>query len=604
MTLLDVFRIGVSLGMTNNVSQVLGVVQRDLFGLRKSVDLTTGSFNTMKLAAIGAMGVVAGGAILVGLGKIVEAGAQVVHQQQLMYTAGMSNKEVALATAAAWKDTAKVMGTSITENLKSIRELRMVFGDTSDAIKYLPIVTTAQQILGSTLGKDSQDQVFALAKALEIKGVSMDPQHFASLLDGMIKAAEASGGRVNGGGFLSAFKYGRAATQGWSDQFIEQILPTLIQEMSSGSGGGGSGGPGNALMSAYAAVVGGTMTNKAAEQFLKLHLINRGGIVETKTGDIKGIRPGGVSGSSEFASDPYAWVQDYLMPAFAKAKITDPVQMREVIAHMFQNRTAQQIIDMFATQQVRFQKDAALQKQATGLGGWQNLINNDLTTNWNAFTTSIKNFVAALGVPLVPLATKFIHGLTVSITELSLWVAAHQDATRQIGIAAASIASLLVGLGAVAVLVAAGSALALAFSPAGWMVLGFTALGTVIASIPGAFQGAEQAIKAFVNAITDPASLFATPDDPGHPGYHYQKSGRNAAVLVQDTPSSAGIYTQHYGRHNPSLDGPMPVVVVNPRDIANASAAHVANQLSRPNRGASGANPRAFPPGSAALTTP
>ena len=96
--------------------------------------------------------------------------------------------------------------------------------------------------------------------------MSQDPAHFSSLIDSMFRAEQAMGGRITGADFLSAMKFGRGAALGWSDDFVSLYLPTLIQEMRSG-GGGGAGGPGNALMSAFQAIVGGTMSNKAAEEF-------------------------------------------------------------------------------------------------------------------------------------------------------------------------------------------------------------------------------------------------------------------------------------------------------------------------------------------------
>ena len=482
--MLDIFKIGVRIGMTNNVSSVLGVIQKDLFGLNKSVDLTKGKFNAMKLAAVGAMGVIAGAAVLAGLGKLVSAGAEVVHQQQLMVAAGMSNKDIAESTAQAWRTTSTIMGSTITENLKSIRELRMVFGSTAEAIVYLPKMMQAEQIVSAILGHGAGNQVFDLAKALEIKGVSMDPKHFTALLDAMIKAIIASGGKVTGSDFLSAFKFGRSATQGWDDFFVTYILPTLMQEMKGGGGFSGATGPGNALMSAYAAIVGGTMSNKAAEEYFRLHMIKNGSVIYTNTGNVKGIRPGGIIGSTLFASDPYSWVQKVLLPALKAAGITDPAKIRAEIAHLFPNRVAQQIIDMFATMQKRFEKDANLIHQSKGMGAWHGLITKDFVTNWHAFTASLGNFIRAIGVPLVPLATKMLHSLTVRIDELTLWAANNPALAKRIGEVAAGLGTLAVVLGSIAVVVAAGSALAVAFSPAGWILAGLAALTYIALEAP------------------------------------------------------------------------------------------------------------------------
>lgn len=467
--MLNVFKIGVAIGMTNNVSQTLHVIQRDLFGLNRTVDLTTKKFNLMKLAALGAMTAITGAAALKGVGDVVAAGAQVVHQQQLMKSAGMSNLEIARATAAAWKTTSSVLGTGIVQNLQSVRELRIAFSSaaaenggntasaTAAAVKYMPIMQTAQMLLGSTLGKDSEGQVYDYAKALEMVGATQDPTRFAELLDGMVRAAEASGGKVTGTGYFQAIKYGRTAALGWDNSFITDVLPLLIQEY--GASNGGKGGPGNALMSAFQAVVGGKMTNKSAEEFYKLGLLNLKDIIFTSTGNIKGIRPGGVEGAAEFTSNPYQWTQDYLMPALKKDGITNKSQILDVISHLFDNRTAASIMAAFTLQQARFQGSADETNQAQGLSAWQKLVSGDLTTGWSAFTQGLGNLMDALGSPLVPVATKWLHLMTVEISKMTLWASAHPGIVKKYGEIVAGAAAALVALGTLAVSVAVGGML-------------------------------------------------------------------------------------------------------------------------------------------------
>ena len=94
----------------------------------------------------------------------------------------------------------------------------------------------------------------------------------------MTKAVIASGGTVTPQQFFSAFKYSRAAKYGWNEEFIGQYLPRFIQEFASGRSGAGSGtgGPGNALMSAFSAIVAGRMTPKAVQAWADLGLVDPG----------------------------------------------------------------------------------------------------------------------------------------------------------------------------------------------------------------------------------------------------------------------------------------------------------------------------------------
>jgi hypothetical protein len=473
--------------MSNGLSDVLRVIQRDLLHLKRTVDLTQGGFDRLKLAVVGA-GLVTGGAAMLGLlYKMQDAGREFVHQQALMAAAGMDHLEIAQATAQAWKTVGEVTASNAADNLKSIRELRMVFGSTEEALQNLSVVTSAQVVMNSLRGRGAGDQVFDMAKALEIKGASMDPQHFNALLNDMVKAAVASGGRVLGSDFLSAFKFGRTATQGWSDDFVKSILPTLIQEMKGAGGFSGALGPGNALQSAFQAIVGGVMSNKAAEEFAHLGLLKSGAVIRTTTGSIKGIRPGGIQGSKEFQANPYQWVQDVLVPALDKRGITDPDKVREEVSHLFVNRTAQQIVTLFATQQQRFEKDAALIDKAEGVDALPDLAKHDPTTIIMAFTQAWNNLMTALGAPMVQPVNEMIIALTGVLNKLTGWAVANPEAVLLIEKVAAAVAAFAVALGTAALL----SALVALAGPAG-ILFALAAAAAVAATDLGKLENAVQ----------------------------------------------------------------------------------------------------------------
>ena len=598
--MIDIFKIGVSIGMTNNVSSVLKIIQRDLFGLNKQVDLTTGKFNMMKAAAIGAMGVVGGGAALAAMGKLVQAGADVVHQQQLMRAAGMSHLDVANATARAWQTTSRVMGSNITENLKSIRELRTVFGSTSEANKYMPQIMKAEVALESILGHHAAGQAFDFAKAGEIKGVSMVAPLFFKYLDAEFKAMNAFGAKVTASDFLSAFKFGRSATQGWDMNFVSTILPTLIQEMKGGGGFSGATGPGNALMSAYAAIVGGQMSNKAAIEFLRLGLVNPNAVIHTTTGHVKGILPGGVRGANLFQANPYEWVQQYLMPELRAKGITTPAAIREEVAHLFVNRTSQQIIGMFATMQARFEKDARLVGKAHGVDQtYRRLTGKDFFTNWSAFTTSIGNFIRALGAPIVPQATHWLHILTVDINRLTLWASKHPGLVRTLDDMATGLGLLAVSVGAFTVGAAAASALGLLNGPMGLAALGvgIGVLGDSLGKIPPWFRAlihvaADAATGAGVGLRTGGApgaviggaagALAGLPGSPAKKGLALGASAFGAFsgpldMLVRAHPTWFGLPADAFG-----TPAAQPVHVSNAHEIAHHVVGAMKHALTLP----------------------
>lgn len=69
--MIDVFRIGVSIGMTNDVSPAISTIQRDLAGLGRAVERTRAGFEGMRRAAVAASGSMRGvmhGSVPIGVG--------------------------------------------------------------------------------------------------------------------------------------------------------------------------------------------------------------------------------------------------------------------------------------------------------------------------------------------------------------------------------------------------------------------------------------------------------------------------------------------------------------------------------------------------------
>src|SRR5579884_2011920 len=308
----EAYKVGVTLALQNQVSGVLGFIARDFVKVDYAAKRLQGTLKEIKL--LGLSGAIVGGVGFLGLGligKAVKPASEYVHQLQLANAAGMSQLEIAKATRAAWQATGTVMTTTATQNVAAIRELRMVFGDTQRAIEHMPTVQRLQSVLQSVRGGGAHDEAYTVAKALEMKGSVKDVGQFDTAADLMTKAIIASGGKVGAQDFLSTFKYGRAATIGWDERFTYGILPTLIQEMKSSGGTGGAGGPGNALMSAYSAVVGGTIPQKSLKVWQSLGMLDPSKIIWDRVGSAKGVGPGGIIGSDVFQRDPYEWTQRY-----------------------------------------------------------------------------------------------------------------------------------------------------------------------------------------------------------------------------------------------------------------------------------------------------
>jgi hypothetical protein len=449
----SVYDIAVKLNVSSNHKEILGSFISALGNTGAAVDKLLTKMGGLK----GVMGTVGAGIFLdaevKAAGALIKHGDTVLHQQSLMAQAGMSQQEIARATAQAWKTTSEVMGSNVEDNLQNLRELRGVFGDQLDVpMAHLSQLVRAHQVIGSLLPHaNADDDVFQMAKALEMKGVSMDPAHFDRLLDEMVKASIAMGGKINGGDFLSAMKFGRTAALGWDDKFMGSILPTLMQEFkSAGLGGSGAMGPGNALMSAYRAVVSGHMNDAAAQEFARLGLIDHSqqGVV----GSARHGEKGAIVGSSLFSRDPYAWVQQELIPALTAKGITTPEAIQKEISQLFELRTASQIMGMFATQQQRFEKDAQIIGAAQGVDAAKKTSDtSDPTQVMKNFTSAWDNLLTALGGPLAKDAMEVMKALVTPFTALAKAVADNPALAKgltEVGVALAALSTVTLIAGA------------------------------------------------------------------------------------------------------------------------------------------------------------
>lgn len=496
----EAYKIGIRLSLLNGVTGGLLSIFRQFQGLDKQLESTNRKLTETDKLLVGIQRrMIAGGAMMAvggfGLGavnKTVQAGREYAHQLALMNVAGMKHLEIVKATQAAWAANKALPTSSTTENLAAIRDLRMVFGDTQHAIEFMPAVQRAQAILQMARhgeGGNNRAEAYEMAKALEMKGAVKSPQQFLAQADLMTKALVATGGKVGASDFLSAFKYGRTATADWNEAFTYSILPTLIQEMKNRGGSGSTGGPGSALMSAYSAVVGGTIPQKSLKVWQKLGMLDPSKIVWTNAGEAKGVRPGGVRGASEFQSNPYQWAQDYLVPALKKAGYKTEEQQKQALQYLFPNRTAGFVMSQFVTQGWKFERDKKLIAQAQGFSAYDKLMKDDPEMAALALQKQWQNLLAILGFQIMPTVLKGMQWLIEKFTALSTWFSRHQTA-------ATALMYSLAGLSAALFVSGAGLTIWGAFSLLG-KVLSVTPLGGSLASL---LSGAATGFSAVASA--------------------------------------------------------------------------------------------------------
>jgi hypothetical protein len=568
----EAYKVGVTLALHSNVSAALGLIARDFVKTDLEAKKLQKTLKEIKL--LGLTGAIVGGAGFMGLGLIksaVKPASEYVHQLELAKAAGMKQQEIAEATAAAWKTAGEVMTSSPTENLKAIRELRMVFGDTMEAIHFLPQMQRIQAVLDATLhgtgGIGARDVAFAAAKALELRGASMSPQTFQEQADYMTRAVIASGGKVTPQMLLQMQKYAGIGGTSYSNDFLYGIAPTLVQEL-------GGSQTGNSLTSMYRAIVGGRIDKKALAVWQQMGLLQS---VKGITGESAMIQ---AKNAGLFQDNPFLYMQ-FLQGELAKRGITDPKAQQEVIERLFSNRVAGRMANILMMQGPRLQKDFELIKGAGDSSAYYDLIKRDPPTVYRALDAQWDALKTALGMTVVPVIIPMLRGLTNALNSLATFAADHPTLTQ----------GLMLTFGGLSALATLGGTLMIA--GAGLKVIGLVL--TTLTGLPLAVAATGLGtLTAAVAEVVGLGMAVANADTIG--GWKY-----NPINMIEQGGEAVGGWLK--GKMAPSYGPPMrensreihTTVNIDGRKVAHAVNKHNERAASRPSGSGGAPDYRAIP---------
>lgn len=482
-----------------------------LFGLKLTSLTAQTEYLGIALKGLGsALAVVA---IVKGFEDIAKAGGEVNHQLNMMKSNGMTSVETAAAITQAQKTALNVPTTNFSENLKHLQELRYIFGDSASANQYIDSLSRINDIIGNIKG-GGKDQVFDLAKSLEMKNLTADPKEFMAYANAMLQTIQSSGGKITASMFRNAIQYGRVSALGWDKEFIGGALGRMIQEYSAGSGGGGgggSGGPGNALMSMSAALIQGKMTKTSAAAWEELGFNNpkHGGLDQAHGRDL-------------MMTNPYEWVQKFLMPALAEKGITDQNAIIGKIGELFGVRTAAGIVANMALggsyhmpglnaegkPNSPFEKDIGLQKLAEGEGAYGRLIKEDYPMIMEAFNKQWKNMLEIIGGQLMAPGGPVIRamsGLVEGFTTANKFFADHPDVINGLLVALAGLAAAFAAFAVTAVI----SVLTM-LAPGGLIVVAILGLVGALGALAGLNWDKVQSV---VDSLNKVGAIFRAIDE-------------------------------------------------------------------------------------------
>jgi hypothetical protein len=576
----DVYKIGVSILLSDGMSAGLSAISHRLLGIHKSVKDIEGGFGKWKLAIGGAASVFAGSMLLKGMASIANHARDFQHELAKARALGLDVGQMTQVADQAWKNTRDVSGVDAAHAVKTIGSLYSIVG-LEEALKLSPKFEQSDQVLGA-LGKGDQGSAYTLARAGELMGKftdatgHLDVGKFSAFLEVINKAVIATHGMVSAKDYLNYAKQAGPASANLNE---DGMLTTsvLIQAM----GGHRAGTAGAALTRQFA---GGVMARRVAEELQRLGIAKDGdfrydhGKVITK--------PGAMQDTVEaLGRDPLEAIIEHIMPALQKAGFTGDKMAAEIYRMIGTGPAQREVYEMlrgiYQIQQERERAKGAMGVQA----GYDNFSKTDpLVTEKNAHI-AYNNMLTAMGSSLLVAAVPTMLKITELFKDVAAFANAHPDAILNIAKGVAVLGAVFVGAGV--------AAIAAAIGVGGWIVAGIAGLGAALMVVPWAdlWSGFGAAISGIASAITTAiagirAALGGGLGGPAGPVNPYTKMpGQQHGPLG---PAPSGLGRQGYNAVPPTGGGGGNTRIglnVDGRELAQVIVPHMASDANGPLRG-------------------
>jgi hypothetical protein len=591
---LDVFRVGVHIGMTTNSAQVLGTMLRDLGILRGSVAELNKNLEKLKWTIGGAVAAMAGFETLKGLWHLVEAGKELNKELERTRQLGGDFAQSLPQTRARAIDVSRsVPTTTPSENVKVLRELGTQLQNNEAARDILPMAEKAAYVIHNFTGEAIDNIVKNLVKVADIRAQiftvgadgqeHVDPAKVQAEFDAAAKGLILGGGYISSGGLVTmARQAGVPAKSMTKEAFYAAMVEAAVSQ--------GAARAGTSTTSLFSQLVGGTMPLHTAEEEQRMGLL-KAGEWRSDHGHVV-LSPAAQQRFEAAMTDPMAFITGPLNDLMNKQGMTAQQKIAEVFK-LFGRQTTQRLAAEGLSSEPQFARARKMFADIPDIDEmFKSLQQMDLDTNITSFTQAWKGLMEVLGEQGVPVAISILHGLTEAMHAMTAWVAANPDAARHLMEFAAGVAAVTALGGSIVVFTTAISPFTAAMKGligvfAGVKAAAVTEAADAVGLAATGIVGAVTTILGAAAAIGLIAKLGSDAETPknrraleelnkerrspegGPNGQTYDGFGPDGRPLTPEHPMAG---RRAYGDAPGGRTGaPMPVYVVNSHDIASAT---------------------------------
>ncbi len=417
----EAYKVGVLLALINQVSSTLTIVRGDLAKTDAQARALKKTLSEIKLLGVG--GAILGGAGYAGLhalGKTLEAAKE--YQQAFAAFKAINLGDAINTQADKFARGSSVIGASATDLMRTTRDLHTVLNDFDLAKQLTPgfaqLKYANQAVFGGHGLNFNEAQLRDLERIIEMKGGFKSAPDFLSQASMMQQVIASTGGMVKPTDYLNFIKTAGVAGRLLSDKSFYYGMEPLIQEM-------GGNRVGTALMSAYANLGQGRTTVRAANEKMRLGILDPKMVEYTKIGTIKQVKPGALKGMDLFTSNPFEWLKTVLLPAMATKGITAEKDVLNELSAIMTNRTGASLYSLMYLQQHKIEKAMAISQNAMTPAQMTKLAMSTPDGAQMALAAAWKNLKMASGEALLPIIIPALNKLASVLRSLGQWAYRH-----------------------------------------------------------------------------------------------------------------------------------------------------------------------------------
>ena len=510
--MIDVFRVGVHLGMTSNAPQLLGVIARHFAGIHANAKELEKSFGKVALAVGGVVSAMAGLGLIHGVTHAIEASREL--NKELDRTAQLGGKlkiDPAVVKARAFAAAEQVRTLDPAAAVKMERELAGQLGSHDKAFSVLPFAARLAWNLQEFTGADSESAIRDAVKVADLRGnifsrgasgeEEVDPKKLIAEMDAMARGVKASGGMLKPSDYLAFAKQSGLAGKSMDPTAFYGWATEAMVAM-------GASRAGTAMGSLFQQFQGGTAPLHVWRAFEKLGIMKEGrDFVVEKGGHVTNTEAGRERMHlADMKTNEFKWINDTLIPMLEKAGVKDGDVLTK-LTELLGRQTTQRLVGEAFQNRVQFARTADLFQHAEGVeDSAQQLHDKDYDTNVRELQSAWKGFMQALGDAGIPAAIGVLHSLTDGIHLMTREVIAHPDAARRMLEFTAALGVLMtVGGGLAVISIALGP-----FATGIKLLMGALKLGEglKIAALTDALGGLFGVLLRFAGPIGAVAAVF------------------------------------------------------------------------------------------------